>query len=341
MRILVTGANGFVGAHLCELLLERGHEVVAIVRSAGSAPAGTREVQVSDIGSPADWSDSLHNVDAVIHLAARVHVMHDRAQDPLSEFRRVNVAGSVALARAADLAGVSRFVYLSSIKVNGEQTYGKPFTASDRPGPLDPYGISKHEAEAALRDIERDSELELVVVRTPLVYGPNVRGNFLRMLDLTRSGIPLPLGSVRNRRTLASVWNLTDLLERAVVEDDAAGALMLAGDSFSPSTAQLLREIAKSMKRRSRVVRFPVGLLEFAGRVTGKTGLISRLVGSLEVEAGSSSNGWKWTPKFTFANSIERTVQWYAARPSAGQNLARERTDVSIDSAGHKGEQQI
>lgn len=339
MRIMVTGANGFVGAHLCKLLLERGHEVVAVVRSAGSAPVGTREVQVLDIGSSTDWSDSLHNIDAVIHLAARVHVMQDRAQDPLSEFRRINVAGSVALARAAARAGVGRFVFLSSIKVNGEQTKGEPFTASDLPGPLDPYGISKHEAEVALRNTARDSGLELVIVRTPLVYGPNVGGNFLRMLDLTRSGIPLPLGSVRNRRTLASVWNLTDLLERAVVEDEAAGALMLAGDSFSPSTAQLLREIAKSMKRRSRVMWFPVGLLDFAGRVTGKTGLIGRLVGSLEVKAGSSSNGWRWTPKFTFANSIERTVQWYAARPSAGQHPGTENTDVSIDRARHTGGQ--
>ena len=339
MKILVTGANGFVGAHLCELLLERGHEVVAAVRSSGSAPVGSREVQISDIASFTDWTGALGGVDGVVHLAARVHVMNDRAKNPLAEFRRVNVDGSTALARAAALAGVRRFVFLSSIKVNGERTQGVPFTAHDAAAPLDPYGVSKYEAEVVLAEMARDSGLELVIVRTPLVYGPNVRGNFIKMLDLTRSGLPLPLGSVRNRRTMASIWNLVDLLEKAVVETGPAGALILAGDTFSPSTAELLREIAKLMNRPSRLFALPVNLLHFAGRVTGRAGLIKRLAGSLEVEAGSSSNNWKWSPPTTFASSIARTVEWYVARPATGKNSAITNTDEQPNPARATGEQ--
>lgn len=337
MKILVTGANGFIGSHLCERLLERGHEVVAAVRAKGSAPVGTHEVLIQDITSSTGWAVALEGAEGVVHLAARVHVMHDRAKDPLSEFRRVNVEGSAALAHAAEIAGVSRFVYLSSIKVNGERTDGVPFTARHPAAPLDPYGVSKFEAEVALGDIARNSRFGLVVVRTPLVYGPGVGGNFIKMLDLTRSGLPLPLGSVRNHRTMASIWNLTDLLEKSVVESDAVGALVLAGDAFSPSTADLLRQIAKSMGRPSRVFAFPVELLRIAGRMTGRSRLIDRLAGSLEVEAGSSSNGWKWVPPYAFANSIERTVEWYVSKPNVRVSSAIESTAAQVDTHVPRG----
>lgn len=341
MKILVTGANGFVGSHLCERLLECGHEVVAAVRAQGSAPVGTHEVLIADIDGSTDWTEALEGVQGVIHLAARVHVMHDRAKDPLSEFRRVNVEGSTALADAAEIAGVGRFVYLSSIKVNGERTGETPFLARHPAAPLDPYGISKFEAEVALRDIARNSGFDLVVVRAPLVYGPGVGGNFIKMLELTRSGLPLPLGSVRNQRTMASIWNLVDLLEKSMVEFDASGNLILAGDAFSPSTADLLRQIAKSMGRPSRVFLFPVGLLRFAGRVTGRSGLIDRLAGSLKVEAGSSSNGWKWVPPYEFANSIERTVGWYMSKPRTRVGSATESTVAQVGTRFPQGKSKI
>jgi nucleoside-diphosphate-sugar epimerase len=185
--------------------------------------------------------------------------------------------------------------------------------------------------------IARTSGIGLVVVRTPLVYGPGVGGNFIKMLDLTRSGLPLPLGSVRNHRTMVSIWNLTDLLEKSVVESAAVGALILAGDAFSPSTADLLRQLAKSMGRPSSVFAFPVGLLYFAGRVTGRSGLIDRLAGSLEVEAGSSSNGWKWVPHYAFANSIDRTVEWYLSKPKVRVSSAIESTSAQVDTRVPRG----
>jgi len=315
MKIFVTGATGFVGRHLVPHLLDRGHSVTSAVRSEGSAPAGSDELIIGSIGPDSDWSGLLIGHDVVIHLAARVHVMNDTSEDPLTEFRRVNTQGTETLARAAAKQAVSRFVFLSSIKVNGEGTDGIPFSVADDAKPVDPYGISKLEAELSLRSIGQDTGMGIVVVRTPLVYGPHVGGNFISLLRIAELGIPLPLGSVKNHRTMTSVWNLVDLLENAASEASAANALFLVGDSVSPSTAELLQTISSAMGKRSRVFPFPVKLLSFAGKVTGRSSVIERLTGSLAVTVGSSSSGWKWTPPFTFRESIERTVDWYA-RPN-------------------------
>lgn len=311
MKILVSGANGFIGRHLSAHLLETGHEVTAAVRAHGAAPTGTTEVVTGNLGADTVWDGLLAGHDAVIHLAARVHVMHDTSADPLAAFRSVNTAGTERLARAAAQQGVARLVFLSSIKVNGERTHGRPYTALDDPQPQDPYGLSKYEAEVALRRVERDLGIEVVIVRTPLVYGPHVGGNFVRLLALTRRGVPLPLASVRNRRTMVSVWNLVDLLEKSASDAEAAGALVLAGDAFSPSTAQLFRELSSAMGRKSRLFSFPPGLLHLAGRLTGQSAIIKRLTESLDVQAGSSSNGWAWVPPVQFAESIRRTVACY------------------------------
>lgn len=311
MKIFVTGANGFVGRHLCAHLIEAGHVVTAAVRTAGHAPYGTAERVVEDLGADTVWDDLLVGHDAVVHLAARVHVMHDVSQDPLVEFRRVNSIGTERLARSAAQQGVARLVFLSSIKVNGEKTKGRPYTAFDAPQPQDPYGISKYEAELALREVERETHLEIVIVRTPLVYGPRVGGNFLRSLSLARSGVPLPLAYVKNRRTMASVWNLVDLLELGAREATASGSLMLAGDGSSPSTAELFFELRSAMGRKSHLFGFPLGLLRLVGKVTGLSAIVDRLTDSLEVEAGSSTNGWTWTAPFEFGESIRRTVRWY------------------------------
>jgi nucleoside-diphosphate-sugar epimerase len=311
VRIFVTGANGFVGTHLVEHLLHHGHVVTAGVRSSGTAPSGAFETVVGEIGPDTDWSGFLAGHDTVIHLAARVHVMNDTSADPLEEFRRVNSLGTSSLAQAASGQGVDRFVFLSSIKVNGESTAGVPFTAHDHPAPVDPYGISKHEAEGFLRSIERESGLDVVVVRTPLVYGPNVGGNFVKLLSLADKNFPLPLGSISNRRTMTSVWNLVDLLEKASTTSGARGDLILAGDKFSPSTAQLSRQLSLAMGRPSRIFPFPLGLLRVGGRVTGRLAVVSRLTDSLEVKAGSSLTEWGWNPPHSFEDSIDRTVAWY------------------------------
>jgi UDP-glucose 4-epimerase len=311
MKILVTGANGFIGRHLSSHLVSIGHTVGSAVRSPGSAPDGTAEVVVGNLAGATDWTGLLQGFDVVIHLAARVHVMNDTSVDPLSEFRQVNALATAALARAAANQGVTRLVFLSSIKVNGESTAGTRFTASDLPAPKDPYGVSKSEAEIELRKIERDTDLDVVIVRTPLVYGPGVKGNFAKTLSLVHAGLPLPLAELRNRRTMVSVWNLVDLLEKCAADPSATGALILAGDAFSPSTPQLFTEISSAMGKKARMFRVPVSWMRLGGRLTGKTSIVGRLTESLEVESGSSSTDWVWKPPHVFADSILRTVTWY------------------------------
>jgi nucleoside-diphosphate-sugar epimerase len=311
MNILVTGASGFVGGHLCAHLISKGHVVSAVVRRAGKAPTGTREIVVDDIGPTTDWGDLLTGQDTVIHLAARVHVMSDTSADPLSEFRRVNTKGTHQLLAAAIAQGVRRFVYLSSIKVNGEETSTHPFDALSVPSPEDPYGVSKYEAEVDIWSQSHGTSTGAVVIRTPLVYGPGVGGNFIRMLGLASRNLPLPFASVSNRRSVVSVWNLVDLLEQAARDDAAAGALMIAGDPTSPSTPELFSAMSAAMGKPNRLFPFPVWLIELAGKLTGRSGEVSRLVRSLEVAPGSASNDWVWQPAITFHEGIGRTVQWF------------------------------
>jgi nucleoside-diphosphate-sugar epimerase len=312
MKIFVTGANGFVGRNVIEYLLEMGHEVTAAVRTAGTAHSGATETVISSIGPESDWSALLIGHDTIIHLAARVHVMSDHAVDPIADFRRVNTSGTATLARAASAQGVRRFVFLSSIKVNGEETQGVSYTAVDVPKPEDPYGISKYEAEVALRTIERESGLDVVIVRTPLVYGPFVGGNFVKLLMLARRRFPLPLASVDNRRTMTSIWNLADLLENAATDANAVGALVLAGDDLSPSTAEVYRAISTAMGKSPRIFPMPQALLAVAGKLTGRSAMVSRLTHSLEVEAGSCSTAWTWHPPLSFHAGIKRTAVWYS-----------------------------
>lgn len=299
-------------------LLSAGHKVTAVVRRSGSAPEGTREVVVSNIGSDTNWDDILIGHNSVIHLAARVHVMDDQSQDPLSEFRKVNTEGTRTLARAASNGGVQRFVFLSSIKVNGEETVGEPFTAWSETRPVDPYGISKLEAELALQNESTKGKMTFVVVRTPLVFGPGVRGNFLRILRLADSGVPLPLANVSNKRSMVSVWNLTDLLERSAVDPEAESAVVIASDGMSLSTPNLIRVLRREFGKPTRMFPFPVPVLWFAAKVTGQTHTLSRLVESLEVIPGSSSDGWSWAPKLTLEEGIRRTVAWYSSKRNEG-----------------------
>ena len=311
MRILVTGANGFVGRHLCGHLLEQGHEVTAAVRAPGTAPSGTVERIIGEIGVDQIDPKLVAGQETVIHLAARVHVMDDTSANPIVEYRRVNVEGTIALATVAARECVKRFVFLSSIKVNGEATRGIAFRAADPPNPQDPYGISKYEAERSLREIEAKNDLDVVIVRTPLVYGPRVGGNFVKTIELARRGIPLPLASVHNSRTMSSVWNLLDLLEKCASDPMAAGALVLAGDGFSPSTAELFRQLSAAMGKSALLFPFPPALIRLFGLLVGKSAVVDRLLGSLEVQSGSSSTDWSWEPPFLFEDSIRQTVETY------------------------------
>lgn len=314
MRVLVTGASGFIGGHLCAWLLERGHEVVAASRVVGRAPAGTVERVVGDIDERTDWAGAFQGVDAVVHLAARVHVMRDTSNDPLEDFRRTNTRGTRRLAESAAVAGVRQFVFLSSVKALGERTTTEPFTAHTVGRPEDPYGRSKHEAEQQLRELSRQTGLPTVIVRTPLVFGAGVGGNFASMLSWVNRGIPLPLASVHNSRSMVSVRNLCSLLAACVEAPELGSHTVMAGEDTSPSTPRLLQMIASGLARPSRLFPFPPALLRGAGRALGQGDAVRRLTDSLEVRYGSTSGGWRWEPEETFEAGIARTSEWFVRR---------------------------
>ncbi len=317
-NILITGATGFVGKPLCDALSQRGHKIRKALRTPGSGGdstnAAVESAVVGDITPQTDWSRALVGVDTVIHLAARVHVMQERAANPLAEFRRVNVAGTEQLARSAAAAGVKRLVYVSSIKVNGEATRGGyKFTEEDKPAPEDPYGVSKWEAEQALRQIASETGLEVVTVRPPLVYGPEVKGNFAQMLRAVRKGVPLPLASVRNRRSLVYVGNLADALIACATHPDAAGQTYLISDGVDVSTPELLRQLANGMGLQARLVPFPPTLLHAVAALLGKGGQADRLIGSLQVDSGKIRRELNWLPPYSLQQGLQATAQWYRA----------------------------
>lgn len=303
--ILVTGATGFVGKGLCTELAARGLPFRAASRSQGPGC-----ITVGELDAATDWSAALAGVDRVVHLAARVHVMKERAADPLAEFRRTNVAGTLRLARQAAAAGVRRFVFVSSIKVNGEETQpGRPFTADDTPGPQDAYGVSKMEAEQALLELGRQSGMEVVVLRPPLVYGPGVQANFRSMLRWVRRGVPLPLGAVDNRRTLVALDNLVDLVIACVEHPGAAHQVLLAGDGEDLSTPELLRRVAAALGTQARLVPVPPVLLVTAAKLIGQGAVARRLCGSLQLDLGKTRRLLGWTPRVGIDEALRKTAR--------------------------------
>jgi nucleoside-diphosphate-sugar epimerase len=310
-RMLVTGASGFIGTILCAELVRLGCSVHAALRDLVNLDlAGCEIVKISSIDSKTDWSDALTGVDVVIHLAARVHVMLDDATDPLEEFRKVNVAGTEHLARAAAANGVRRFVYVSSIKVNGEVTSERgKFSESDVPDPQDSYGISKMEAEQALHRVAAETGLEVVIVRPPLVYGANVKGNFAQMLKVLAGGVPLPLASVHNRRSLIYVGNLVDALILCAMHPAAAGQTYLVSDGEDVSTPDLLRQLGDAMDHPARLFHCPQALLKLAGRLTGKADQIERLLGSLQVDSSKICRELDWAPPYTLQQGLRLTAR--------------------------------
>ena len=262
MKILITGQNGFIGKALFNLLQQQGHQVRGTVRSWQKIEQGKDIVAVGDIDSTTDWSSSLAGVEVVVHLANRAHILNDHTENPLSIFRQVNVAGTIQLAKQAVKFGVKRFVFVSSIKVNGESTDKHPFKENDKPNPQDPYSISKLEAEYALHEISAKSSMEIVIIRPPLVYGQGVKGNFERLSRLVESGIPLPFASIENKRSLISLENLVQILAKSINHPDVPGRTLLVSDKEDISTLELIKKIAISIDKPARVFYFPPVLLK-------------------------------------------------------------------------------
>lgn len=309
-NFLVTGANGFVGKVLCSELRANGLTVRAAVRT-GNFP-GSDVVRVGAIDDQTDWTDALRDMAVVIHLAARVHVMTDKASNPLAEFRRVNVVGTENLARQAARAGIKRLVYVSSIKVNGEATDGaRKFSELNVPNPQDPYGVSKCEAEAALHRVAEETGLEVVIVRPPLVYGAGVKGNFAQMLKVLAKGIPLPLASVQNSRSLVYVGNLVDALILCATHPKAAGQTYLVSDGEDVSTPDLLRQLGNAMDHPVRLIPCPPALLKLAGSLTGKADQVERLLGSLQIDNGEICRELNWTPPYTLDQGLRATADGF------------------------------
>lgn len=307
LKVLVTGANGFVGRTMCEQLLVRGYAVRGAVRN----QVHSVEIETTPVGAIdglTDWGKVLNGIDVVIHLAARVHVMHDDAPDPLKEFRRVNTEGVAHLARVAAAMGVKRLVYVSTIKVNGETTYGnRRFTEDDVPAPQDPYAISKWEAEQALHRAAMETGLEVVIVRPPLVYGHEVKGNFSRMLKALSKGMPLPLASMTNLRSLIYVENLVDALIACATHPSAAGKTYLVSDGEDVSTSDLLHQLGRAQGCHARLFPCPPILLKLAARIIGKTDQVERLLGSLRVDSGKIRRELNWSPKYTLQEGLKIT----------------------------------
>jgi len=310
--ILITGANGFIGSHLGETMVSRGFQVRGAVRGSANVPDGVEIVTVGNINDTMDWTDALNGVDVVIHLAARVHVMKEASSDPLAEFLKANLRGTVNLAEQAVKAGVKRFVYVSSIKVNGEETIaGQTYSECDAPAPQDPYGISKWQAEQSLQRIEKDSGLEVVIVRPPLVYGPGVKGNFIRLLSAIDRGVPLPVAGANNERSLLFVGNLADALINCTLHPAAAGKTFLISDGLDISTGNLIGRIAASLGRESRSFYFPPVLLRIFATLLGRSAQIDRLFGSLRINNEKICADLDWKPPFTLNQGLQETSDWY------------------------------
>jgi nucleoside-diphosphate-sugar epimerase len=312
LRTLITGVTGFVGQSLCVQAVRQGYSVRGAVRKNGTLPEVVEPVVVGGINAETDWRHALGGVDVVIHLAARVHVMCEHAGNPLEEFRKVNVAGTEHLARFAVANGVKRLVYVSSIGVNGLLTdFGRSFAESDIPHPHNAYALSKWEAEQCLLHVSEETGLEVVIVRPPLVYGAGAPGNFAQMLKVLDKGIPLPLASVKNQRSLIYIENLVDALIHCSTYPAAAGQTYLVSDGEDISTPDLLRQLGAAMGYPARLFPCPPALLKLAGQLTGKSDQIERLLGSLQVDSSKIRSALSWTPPYTLAQGLQATAQRY------------------------------
>ncbi|MFH1804297.1 MAG: NAD-dependent epimerase/dehydratase family protein [Pseudomonadota bacterium] len=314
--IAVTGANGFVGQAVCRELMRQGFGVRALLRRESTRRdmeqvlAADARV-VGDIEDTTNFGDTLNGVGGVVHLAARVHVMTDHEADPLTAFRRVNVGGSIALAKAASSYGVKRMVFMSSVKVNGEETRLSPFDETSPFQPDDPYGQSKVEAEKELHDFARKNGIGLTVLRPPLVYGPGVKANFAAMMKLAALGVPLPFGAIDNRRSLIHVDNLASACVQVLQNPAAEDKTFMVSDGEDFSVPDMIRYLAEGMMKKSRMIPVPISWLKILGRLSGKQAQISRLTGSLQIDSRLIRKELNWQPPVNGREGLRLTGKWF------------------------------
>lgn len=316
---LITGANGFVGRALCAGMLLQGWQIAGGVRCQRQLPAGVRTVVVGSINGETDWLDALDGVNEVIHLAARVPVMNDTAVDPLAEFRKVNVDGTLNLARQAAKAGVKRFIFFSSIGVLGSETLLSPFSELSEPNPHSDYAVSKLEAEEGLKKICAETGMEFVIIRPPLIYGASAPGNFARLLRLVNLSLPLPLGAINNQRSMVSLENLVDFVNLCIIHPKAANQIFLVADGTDVSTPKLIRLLGEGMGKSVRLAPVPVKLLELVASVIGKQNMVQQLCGSLQIDIGKARNVLNWTPPVPVDEGLRRAAQRFKCDRAGSQ----------------------
>lgn len=312
MRVLLTGASGFVGnAVMSRICSAEGFELLVPLRSLEkSLPKGAKSYLFKNLSDPSAWPRDEGPVDTVIHCASRVHVMNEVAADPLAEFRKVNVEATLAFARRAADAGTKRFIFISSVKVNGEGTVpGRPYRSDDIPAPSDAYGISKQEAEAQLRQLGLDTGMEIVIIRPVLVYGPGVKANFLNMMNWLQRGVPLPFGAIHNKRSLVAIDNLVDLIFVCCTHPKAANQTFMVSDGQDVSTTDLLRKMGKALHRPARLLPVPSSMLSFTANALGKRSLSQRLCGSLQVDISQTRQQLDWNPPVTLEEALSATAK--------------------------------
>jgi len=312
---LITGATGFIGQAACEQLLARGWQVKGTFRSSsqndGNLPAGIVPCSVDSLGPGTDWRKALSGIEVIVHLAARVHIMKETSDDSLWEFRQVNTHATERLARMAAQTGARRFVFLSTVKVNGENSGDRAFTETDPPNPQDNYALSKWEAEQALRRVAQETGLDVVILRSPLVYGPGVKGNFMRLLQAVQRGIPLPLASVHNRRSVVFLGNLVEAVIACMTNPQAKAKTYLVSDDEQISTAELIAHIAHALGKSPRLWPFPERLLRYGGVLVGKSAEADRLLNSLVVDSSKIRSELGWKPHFSLDEGLSETARWF------------------------------
>ena len=311
--ILLTGANGFVGKELVIQSKKRNLEVKCVIR--GKSPSPVKEnstIRIDSISTHGDWARELLDVESIIHTAARVHIMNDDASDSLVEFRKINTDGTLNLARQAADSGIKRFIYLSSIKVNGEDTMsGVSFSPDDEFIPDDPYGLSKYEAEQGLLVLAKETNMEVVIIRPPLVYGPGVKANFASMMKWVYKGVPLPFGAVHNQRSLVALDNLVSFIIHCIDHPKAANEIFLISDGEDVSTTELLQKVAKAFGKRPFLIPVPVSLMKFTAKLLGKADVADRLFGSLQVDSSKARDLLGWKRVISIDEQLEKTVEAY------------------------------